>query len=151
MEINGLPLHPLVVHAAVVFGPLAAVSRLSPTWCRRGAIGCAGRWSWRVVVAVGAHLRRLPQTGEDFRESKEFFNQAPLSDQIDKHEDLAETLRLAHVRLRPGRDPVRLAAHARSGLVRIALNVLLAGVRVAAVVVYVIRTGDAGAQAVWGS
>src|SRR4051812_43344384 len=28
MEINGLPLHPLVVHAAVVFGPLAAVAAL---------------------------------------------------------------------------------------------------------------------------
>ena len=28
MEINGLPLHVLVVHAAVVFGPLAALSAI---------------------------------------------------------------------------------------------------------------------------
>ena len=36
MEINGLPLHALVVHAAVVFGPLAALAGVLyvalPTW-----------------------------------------------------------------------------------------------------------------------
>ena len=46
MEINGLPLHPLVVHAAVVFGPLAALVGLASTRaCRGGAGCCAGRWS----------------------------------------------------------------------------------------------------------
>jgi hypothetical protein len=28
MELGGLPLHPLVIHAAVVFGPLAALCAL---------------------------------------------------------------------------------------------------------------------------
>ena len=46
MEINGLPLHPLVVHAAVVFGPLAAVAGAR---VRRGAALAlgqpGGRWS----------------------------------------------------------------------------------------------------------
>ena len=29
MEINGLPLHPLVVHAAVIFGPLGCLTALA--------------------------------------------------------------------------------------------------------------------------
>ncbi|UUZ58306.1 DUF2231 domain-containing protein [Nocardioides sp. B-3] len=36
MEINGVPLHPLVVHAVVIFGPLAALTGLAyafvPAW-----------------------------------------------------------------------------------------------------------------------
>ena len=39
MEINGLPLHPLAVHAAVVFGPLAALLALAYAVLLRGATG----------------------------------------------------------------------------------------------------------------
>ena len=49
MELNGVPLHPLVVHAVVVLGPLAALAGLAyafvPKW----------RWLLRwplVVLAV---------------------------------------------------------------------------------------------------
>ena len=147
MEINGLPLHPLVVHAAVVFGPLAAAAALAylvPSWRDRL------RWPMVVTVVIAAvSVLVAVQTGEDFRDSKDFFNQAPLADQIDTHEDLAETLRL----LTLGFAVVAILSawlHARTGLVRIALNALLAGFAVA-VIVYVVRTGDAGAQAVWGS
>ena len=57
MELNGVPLHPLVVHAVVVLGPLAALTGLAyafvPQW----------RWLLRwplfvlaVVTAVAALL-----------------------------------------------------------------------------------------------
>ena len=50
MEINGLPLHPLVVHAAVVFGP-AALTALAyvvlPAWRDRL------RWPMVVLALIG--------------------------------------------------------------------------------------------------
>jgi uncharacterized membrane protein len=51
MEISGLPLHPLVVHAAVVLGPVAALAALG--------YAAVGRWrDWlrvpMVVVALAA-------------------------------------------------------------------------------------------------
>ena len=51
MEINGLPLHPLVVHAAVIFGPLAAVAALAflvPRW--------RDRLRWPMVVLAVFHF-----------------------------------------------------------------------------------------------
>ena len=52
MEINGLPLHPLVVHAAVVFGPLAALAALAyvvlPAWRDRL------RWPMVVLALMGS-------------------------------------------------------------------------------------------------
>ncbi|CAM3358269.1 hypothetical protein NODU109028_13430 [Nocardioides dubius] len=51
MDINGLPAHPLVIHAAVVFVPLAAL--LAVTYA------CVPRWRWStrwpmiVVSAIG--------------------------------------------------------------------------------------------------
>ena len=49
MELNGVPLHPLVVHAVVVLGPLAALTGL--------AYAAVPRWRWLlrwplVVLAV---------------------------------------------------------------------------------------------------
>ena len=55
MEINGLPLHPLVVHAAVVFLPCAALLAL--------VYAAVPRWRWAVrwpmvgLTAVGAGAR----------------------------------------------------------------------------------------------
>ena len=65
MEINGLPLHPLVVHAAVIFGPLAALAALAylvPRWrlrLRWPMVG-ARRWS-RTASIVAAYF-----TGDNF-------------------------------------------------------------------------------------
>ena len=143
MEINGLPLHPLVVHAAVVFGPLAALTALAylvPRW--RDVL----RWPMVVmaVVGVGAIVAAYI-SGGDFLDSKSELRQLP---QVQKHEDLGtQTL---YVALAFG--AVALVSgwlHARSGAVRIVLNVLLA-IAAVALLVMVVRTGDAGSRAVWG-
>ena len=146
MEINGLPLHPLVVHAAVVFGPLAAVAAILyavlPGWRDRL------RWPMLALVLLAtAAIWTAYYTGVSFRSSRDFFNQPPLAARIDKHAHLARILRwvttgLALVAV--------LAAwlHARAGAVRVVLS---AGLVVAglATLVYVVLTGDAGARSVW--
>lgn len=147
MEINGLPLHPLVVHAAVVFGPLAAVAAILyavlPGWRDRL------RWPMLVLVlAATAAIWTAYYTGINFRGTKDFFNQPPVAAKIDRHAHLANILRWVTTALAV---VAVLAAwlHARQGAVRIALS---AGLVVAgmATLVYVVRTGDAGARSVWG-
>ncbi len=113
MEINGLPLHPLVVHAAVIFGPLAALAALAylvPRW--RDVM----RWPMVImaVVGVGAIVAAY-FTGNDFLDNRPELGQLP---QVQKHEDLGEhdVVRRARVRRGgPGRRLVRTAAPARSG------------------------------------
>jgi uncharacterized membrane protein len=143
MEINGLPLHPLVVHAAVIFGPLAALAALAylvPRW--RDVM----RWPMVVLTVVGVGAVVVAYfSGGDFLDSKPQLRTSP---QVQKHEDLGtQSLWVAHavglVALVSGwRDP-----RTRAG--RIVLNVLLA-VAAVALLVIVVRTGDAGARAVWG-
>jgi len=148
MEINGLPLHPLVVHAAVVFGPLAAAAAVTyavvPRWRDRL------RWPMLVVViAATASIWAAYYTGINFRASKDFFNQPPVAAKIDRHAHLAGILRWVTTALAV---VAVLAAwlHARTGVVRLVLSagLVVAGV---ATLVYVALTGDAGAQTVWGS
>ena len=70
MEISGLPLHPLVVHAAVVFAPLAALNAL--------LYAAVPRWRWLLrwplvvltLVAVGSALVAAA-SGESLLESRE--------------------------------------------------------------------------------
>ncbi|MCX6467463.1 MAG: hypothetical protein NTW05_28360, partial [Pseudonocardiales bacterium] len=50
--VDGLPLHPLVVHAVVVLLPLAAL----------GTVACALRPSWRAQLAVPTLLVALAGT-----------------------------------------------------------------------------------------
>ena len=65
MTINGVPLHPLVVHAAVVFVPLAVLAVLTllvPRW------RWASRWVALVVVALAAGSVQLAaMTGDDLK------------------------------------------------------------------------------------
>ena len=143
MEINGLPLHPLVVHAAVVFGPLAAVAALGylvPRWRDRL------RWPM-VVLAVVATCAIVVAylSGGDFLDSKPELRTSPL---VQEHEQRAKlllwtTLAFGVVALGAG------WLHSRTGAVRVVIDVLL-GVLALAVLVLVVRTGDAGARAVWG-
>jgi uncharacterized membrane protein len=145
MEINGLPLHPLVVHAAVVFGPLAAVAALAyvvlPAWRDRL------RWPMLglALIATGA-ITAAYFTGVDFLGSRpEFGELEPV------REHRAQGVRLFWVTL--GFGVIAIAAgllHARTGAVRLALNLLL-GLASLAVLALVFLTGDSGARAVWGA
>ncbi len=147
MEINGLPLHVLVVHGAVVLTPLAALLCLCyavPAWRDRL------RWPTAVgvLVAIGA-VWVAYLSGSDFYDSDRFTQvSGGLKEKIDDHADLGGQLRWVAT----GWAVVALAAvglHERTGVVR----VLLAGLLVVgslATIVLTVLTGDAGAQAVWG-
>jgi uncharacterized membrane protein len=145
MEINGLPLHPLVIHAAVIFGPLAALAALVyvivPSWRDRMRLPM-------VVMAVIAGLSIVAAyiTGTNFLQSKPELEQLA---SVQTHKDRAWItlwVTLAFV-------VVALTAayfHERRGAVRVAVTTLLA-VAAVATLTMVVLTGDAGARSVWGS
>ena len=148
MEISGVPLHPLAVHAAVVLGPLAAllaVAYLVPAW--------RDRLRWPVLlaalVATGA-VWAAYLTGEDFRDSARFDGlSGELLARVEEHEELAESLRLVV----SGFAVVAVAAamlHQRRGAVRLLVSVLLLAAAVA-LTISTVMTGHAGARAVWGA
>ena len=147
MEINGLPLHPLSVHAAVVLAPLVALLALGslvPAWRDRL------RWPLAAgaVVAIGAVLVAFV-SGNSFRDANAFFSTPPseITRQIDHHHSLA--LALLWVTIGFGALALLSAVlHPKEGPLRWLLAVPLAGGAVA-VVVLVVLTGDAGARAVW--
>jgi hypothetical protein len=144
MEINGLPLHPLVVHAAVIFGPLAAVAALAhvllPRWRTRL------RWPMVVlaVVATGAIVVAY-LTGENLLEHKPELESSP---QVEAHEERGEQLLWVSI----GFAVVALVAgwlSTRTGALRVVLDVLLVGAALIRAG-WVFLTGEAGARAVWG-
>src|SRR5918992_6203100 len=89
MEFNGIPLHPLVVHAVVVFAPLAALAAVlyaaMPRW----------RWALRwplvataLISVVTAYIATL--SGADLAESR--YGEA-LPPAVQAHEERGELLR----------------------------------------------------------
>lgn len=143
MEINGLPLHPLVVHAAVVFGPLAALTALAylvPRWREKV------RWPMVVLALVAtASVVLAYLSGNDLLDNRPELGRIPA---LQTHEDRAGILLWTTL----GFGVVAAVSGwwgGRSGAVRILLDVLL-GVGAVAVLVLVVLTGDAGSRAVWG-
>jgi len=145
MEINGLPLHPLVIHAAVIFGPLAALAAILyaviPSWRDRLRVPM-------VVLAVvaGGSVVAAYITGNNFLDSKPELEQLA---QVQTHQDRAwitlwVTLGFAVVAIAAG------VLHERRGALRVGVQSLLV-VAALATLVSVVLTGDAGARAVWGS
>lgn len=156
MLINGIPLHPLVVHAAVVFVPLAAVSTavfaLVPKW----------RWILRtpsLVVAVVAALstQLAAMTGEDLQSRLGRVGQL-----MANHEAWAGRMQfaawvLAGVALvawwaLPYATPLAGRADREAPRRSLVLPVVVALPLLAFIVAFfAYRTGDAGAQLVWAS
>jgi hypothetical protein len=160
VTIDGLPVHPLVVHAVVVLLPLSAV----------GVILIAGRPAWRrrydipvallSVFAVAA-VPIAQQTGEQLRD-RLAAAQNPL---IAQHAALGQTLLpiaivfgvLALVLVLVGRlaDRQRRSGGDGAGTARGPWQVLIAIVAVLAVAsavvstVQVVRIGHSGSEAVW--
>ena len=155
MEFNGLPLHPLVVHAVVILGPLAALTGL--------AYAAVPKWRWllrwplvalSLVVAVTAVV--ATSAGESLLDSR-----PELEPLVEDHEEWGELLRnaaLANVAISlfaawalGGTSALtsgRGARESRGALGWVAAALLVAGS--VALVVLVFLAGDSGAQAVWG-
>lgn len=156
MEINGLPLHPLVVHAVVILGPLAGLTGLVyafvPKW----------RWLLRwplvalsLIVAVTAVVATM--AGQSFLESR-----PELEPLVEDHKAWGQLLRnwsLSFVvdallaawalggtsALASGRG----ARESKGGPIGwVAMILLVAGS--IGLLVLVFLAGDSGARAVWG-
>jgi hypothetical protein len=172
-EINGLPLHPLMVHAVVVLVPLTAliaVLFLVPRFRR------SLRWPM-VVLALVSLVSTLVarQSGLNLKKVLVPPQPAgsppnPLADAIDRHQHLANQLwyivivftiivLIAAYVLRPddelGPFPARLGDHddeegatTLDTVIRAVVAALVV-VGAVAVVVQTVRTGEQGSRAVW--
>lgn len=145
MEINGVPLHPLVVHAAVVLTPVAglvAVGYAVPSWRDRL------RWPLVVLAVLAAAAVWVAYlSGENLRTDRFGAVTGTLADRIADHETWAKRLRIGASVFAV----VALAAawsHGRTGATRAVLT-LLTVVAGLVTLVLVVLTGDAGAQATW--
>lgn len=151
MTINGLPLHPLVVHAAVVFAPIAgllAIAYLVPGWRHHL------RWPVLVVTVLAAALVWFASaTGDSLKHAADLRSamaaNPALAQAIHHHEDLAGKLQVSTWVL-AALGVLVWWFHHRPGWIRNALLVLLPVCGVAALVL-VVLTGDAGAKAVWNA
>ncbi|MER6831099.1 DUF2231 domain-containing protein [Streptosporangium sp. NPDC000563] len=148
-EILGLPLHPLVVHAAVVLTPLlavlATVYALAPrtrpvlTWA---VVGLAP------VVPVSVFVAR--ESGEALEEGRFASAGGRLAELITEHANLSVPLLLVSLALGVASAAlVHVTRRDRFGrtaeLALSALTVVLAVVTI----YYVVRSGHSGAVAVW--
>jgi hypothetical protein len=167
-EINGLPLHPLVVHGVVVLIPLLAliaVVFLFPRW-RRGL-----RWPMvaLAVVVLGATFVAR-ESGENLEESDFVPSDGPVYEAVERHEELANQLwyiviafvivvLIAAYVLRPldevGPFPGDRSDSDEDGgattldTANRAVVAVLIIAGAGAAVVQVVRTGEQGSKAVW--
>jgi len=152
---NGVPLHPLVVHAVVVFVPLAVLAAI--------VFAVVPRWRWLfrwplvVLALIGAASTFVAaQSGEALLET---FRQAAAAQ---RHASLALTFRwyslgfslvsLVSAFVLGGPSGLASGRGARAGVGGRALQGVVAIVLVVAALVtlvQVVRTGDAGGRAVW--
>ncbi len=148
-----MPLHPLVVHAVVVLGPLAALTGL--------VYAAVPKWRWLLrwplvvlaVVAAGASVLAT-QSGEALLESRPEL--API---VEEHEESGELMRnvaLGYAVLSAlaawalgGVSALASGKGARETRLGIPVAVLLA-VGAVALLVTAYLAGDSGAKSVWG-
>jgi hypothetical protein len=156
MHIAGLPLHPLVVHAAVVLTPLAALAAVVfavvPRW------RYLTRWPTVVLAAaafVSVWVSRF--TGNSFLNERPQLRQLVVTHQTRGRElSLLMVLFLVVVVVAAwalsGPSGLATGRGAREAPVAALDRVLPVVLVVAAVLVlvWVVLTGDAGARAVWG-
>lgn len=161
MEVAGLPLHALVVHAAVVLTPLAALLVIAfavlPRW----------RWlsRWPAVLAAAVATAAVvvaKLSGDALLADRPFLLSSPdLAAKIELHQQRGNVLlylvigflvlSLAAASLLGGGSGLTSGRGARRSVapaldVPVAVVLVLAGV---VVLVWVVLTGDAGARAVW--
>ncbi|MGI5239863.1 DUF2231 domain-containing protein [Dactylosporangium sp. CA-139066] len=142
--INGLPLHPLVVHAVVVLLPLATLGVIAiavrPAWRARFGpvvIGLAALATVAIPIATStgdqlAERVGLPHDHAELGDSLIYFA-VPL---------LAAAVALVWLERRRAAGSSRPVTHTVVAVLAVAVAL--------ASLVQVIRVGDSGAQAVWG-
>ncbi|WP_233219417.1 DUF2231 domain-containing protein [Micromonospora sp. RP3T] len=149
-SVNGLPLHPLVVHAVVVLLPLAALGVVAlavrPAW--------RGRFGWLVVLVAALATAAIPlatESGESLeRRVGDPGRHAELGDQLLWFALPLLVVAVALVWLqRRAERPAGAGATAGPGVPGV-LVAVLAVVVAAANLVQVYRVGESGAKAVWG-
>ena len=142
--VMGLPLHPLVVHAAVVLVPLVALAALAMSYWPSFSIKY-GKPILILAVVAQLSLFIAKASGEPFEER--------LGKEVERHADLGEIAPLTFVPLlillfiRWRMD--RSGANAGSANIRRLVSVLLALSAVLALV-FIYLTGHSGAESVWG-
>ena len=153
MELNGVPVHPLVVHAVVVLGPLAALAGLLYAF--------VPRWRWllrwplvalAVVTAIAAVV--AAQAGEALLELR-----PELEPLVEEHEERGEMLRTVAVAYAVvalvaawalgGASALASGRGARETRFGIPVAAILA-VGAVALLVLLFLAGDSGSRAVWG-
>jgi len=153
MELNGVPVHPLVVHAVVVLAPLAGLTGL--------VYAAVPKWRWLLrwplvvlaVAAAGASFLAT-QSGEWLLESRPEL--APIVEEHEEHGELMRNVALGYAVLSVvaawalgGGSALASGKGARETRFGIPVAVLLAAGAVA-LLVTVYLAGDSGAKAVWG-
>lgn len=144
---NGLPVHVLVLHAAVVLLPLVAlagIALLVPKW--------RGRLRWPLVAVAGVAVVMVLVTRQSGLALEENLGPgvagSPVGDAIAEHERLADLLVIA-VLVFFALTVVAALLLPRVGAgagTAVAAVVALAGL---VVIVLTVQTGEAGARAVW--
>jgi uncharacterized membrane protein YqjE len=154
-QINGMPVHALVIHAAVVFVPLLAlvaiVYAVVPRW--RAKVG----WAAALLAIAGpAAAWVATQSGDELRGRMvaDGMSGPPLA-KIDDHMGFGTltlyfslglgvvTLIMVFLTLRRSERRLPRAAELGLAVIMVALAAISG--------YYVFRTGDSGAQAVWGT
>ena len=142
--IFGLPVHPLVVHSAVVLVPLVAIAALVmsylPSFSRR-----YGKLVIIFAVIAQVSLFIAKQSGESFEDR--------LGKEVERHAEFGEIapftfiplLILIYLRWRLDRE----GANTGSPIVRRLVSILLVAAAILALV-YIFLVGHSGADSVWG-
>jgi hypothetical protein len=155
ITVHGIPAHPLVVHAAVVLVPLAALFAAAyAVWPRR-------RWQTRTPALVLAIVAALSVQLATMTGSQLKVHLHENTSLIHTHEEYAGYLQAAMWVLTglmiiawwalPHENPLPDKDH-QSGVRLLAWPLaVLVPIASVAVLVLVVMTGDAGARAVWGT
>lgn len=145
-EILGIPLHPLIVHAAVVFVPLAVLGTLVfaavPRW-RRG-------YGWLVVAFSLVALATVPlatRSGRRLRDTLELGG--PVLEKVQEHQQMGDRLIWAVAPMFVFNVAAMLMVRAGRPAREVTIVGLLASIAALVAGVLVVLTGHLGSQAVW--
>ncbi|GGK87091.1 hypothetical protein Sme01_48320 [Sphaerisporangium melleum] len=148
-QIFGLPAHPLMIHAAVVFIPLLAVGSIAYGVVPR----VRPRIAWAVVllaIAAPAAAFAAKESGEAFFEA--MFGgglpEGPLAARVQEHEGYANPLVLSTFGLAVS-SLLLVYSSRRWGRVTTAVLAVLTVLLALTAAFYVLRAGHTGATAVW--